>query len=401
MARLLLVKLSAIGDVIHCLPAAHRLKQALPGLELHWLVEPLAAPLLVDNPCVDKVHVFEKKTWLGGLKSGQPATMLKSVAALRALVSELRSKQFDYAIDAQGLFKSAFLARQSGAKRVFGFKGTREMSEYLLSDKLDIGDYFGVSRHVVDLNLALADFVISTARGAAPPAQESSEQDSHTLVCFPLPSPPPQSEAKVASLFGMTAAPNTATKNIGFIAGTTWDTKIWPSDHWIELGKRLLEEAGLDCRIFLLGGPSDRTTNQYIYKGLASGTGGGGHVADITGETNLIDLVALFAKLDLVVGADTGPLHLACAVASALDSGATSSAEPGSRHKSTTKVLALHGSSPWGRNGPYGSPEQVAACHLDLSCQPCFSKKCSLGTIACMKDLPSEKVFQMVMTMLG
>lgn len=393
MARLLLVKLSAIGDVIHCLPAAHRLKQSLPGLELHWLVEPLAAPLLVDNPCVDKVHVFEKKTWLGGLKSGKPDSMLKSVSALRAFVSELRSYAFDYAVDAQGLFKSAFLARQSGAKRVFGFKGTREMAEYLLSDKLDIGDYFGVSRHVVDLNLALADFVISTARGAAPFTPEVADQDSHTLVCFPLPAPPPQSEAKVASLFSLAAAPNMATRNIGFIAGTTWDTKIWPAERWTELGKRLLDEAELDCRIFLLGGPADRTTNQYIYKGLVSGTGGGGHVADITGETNLIDLVALFANLDLVIGADTGPLHLACAVAGAVGSG--------SSRKRAPKVLALHGSSPWGRNGPYGSPTQVAACHLDLSCQPCFSKKCSLGTIECMKDLPSEKVFQMAMTMLG
>ena len=84
MTRILLVKLSAIGDVIHCLPLVARLKENLPDCQLHWLVEPAAAPLLFNNPLVDKVFVLPKKEFLAGFKSRKPSAVLASLSTRRA-----------------------------------------------------------------------------------------------------------------------------------------------------------------------------------------------------------------------------------------------------------------------------------------------------------------------------
>lgn len=381
MARILIVKLSAIGDVIHCLPLAARLKDALPGVVIDWLVEAPGAPLLQNNPGIDQVYVLPKKDWLRKAKGGQPSV----VQEVLQFMGRLRANKYDGAIDAQGLFKSAFLARMSGAPKVFGFKGTREMAPLLATHSLDVGDYFAPGRHVVDLNLQLADFVASTMTGA------SLEQKHHTHVCFPLPAPTPEAFAKIDSLIsgvpGAKHGDTTASADINadldkspvvaVIPGTTWDTKIWQDTYWSRLIERLCAE--LSARVIILGGPADREKNQHIYRMAKSNAQSEIKcLSDITGETNLIELVALYKNCDLVIGADTGPLHLACATG----------------HPA---VLAVHGASPWGRNGPKGptgSELYLGSAHLNLSCQPCFSKRCRLGTIECLKDLPVEEVFQ-------
>lgn len=387
MARILIVKLSAIGDVIHCLPLAARLKDAMPGLVIDWLVEAPGAPLLLDNPAVDQVYVLPKKDWLHKAKGGQPSV----VQDVLQFMGRLRANKYDAAVDAQGLFKSALLARMSGAAKVFGFKGTRELAPLLADHTLDAGDYFGPGRHVVDLNLQLADFVVSTMTGAN---LSSEAPEHHTHVCFPLPAPPPEASERAASLLGINSGDTIASAEpltimdkspvVAIIPGTTWDTKIWQDTYWSRLVERLCRE--LSARVIILGGAGDREKNQHIYR-MAKGNlvGLEKNLSDITGETNLIELVALYKNCQLVIGADTGPLHLACA----------------SGHPA---VLAVHGASPWGRNGPKGptgSEGLLASAHLNLACQPCFSKHCRLGTIECLKDLPVEEVFQKAKVLLS
>ena len=375
MARILIVKLSAIGDVIHCLPLASRLKESIPELVIDWLVEAPGAPLLQNNPVIDQVYVLPKKDWLKNARSGKPSV----VQEVLQFMGRLRANKYDAAIDAQGLFKSAFLARMSGAPKVFGFKGTREMAPMLATHTLDVGDYFAPDKHVVDLNLRLADYVASTMPGASP------EQKHHTHVCFSLPEPTQEALTKIDNLIGsmlkvgdtIASADLNKSPVVAVIPGTTWDTKIWQDTYWGRLIERLCGE--LSARVIILGGPGDREKNQHIYRMAKSGANiSQENLRDITGETNLIELVALYKSCDLVIGADTGPLHLACATG-----------QPA--------VLAVHGASPWGRNGPKGPTGRepyLAAAHLNLSCQPCFSKSCRLGTIECLKDLPVEEVFQ-------
>jgi heptosyltransferase I len=393
MLRILIVKLSAIGDVIHCLPAASAIKQMLPDCELTWLVEPASAPLLEGNPVVDRLLVLPKGKWKSAFKfPAKPPVVLGTIAEIQSFAAKLRGLHFDLAIDAQGLLKSAVLARVSGAKKVTGFAGTREFAEHLLSDRLNIGDYFGGKSHIVDLNLALAEFSVAKLTD-----NETNSEKHHTHVCFPLPAPSAsdcQVVDKLLAPLGLAAASGLAPSVelvsqaasipgaergleedsspdmgplIGLIPGTTWATKIWPSDYWTELASRLVSR--FSAKIILLGGPADKEIANHIYKGLQLPESS---VVNLVGETSLMQLVALFSKVKLVIGADTGPMHLACATGGPF-------------------VLAVHGASPWLRNGPYGP--RCTAVHTDLDCQPCFSKTCKLGTIACIKDLPVEKVF--------
>ncbi len=184
MVRILLVKLSAIGDVIHCLPAAARLKELLPGCQLDWLVEAPASPILLNNPVVDNVIILPKKEWKAGLKEFyKPWAVLPALGAISDFIKTLQDNRYDLAIDAQGLLKSALLARYSGAKKVVGFAGTREFAERFLTDALDVGDYFGSKRHIVDLNIELAEF------GAKLTGVTAAGIGHHTVVCFPLPEP--------------------------------------------------------------------------------------------------------------------------------------------------------------------------------------------------------------------
>jgi ADP-heptose:LPS heptosyltransferase len=195
---------------------------------------------------------------------------------------------------------------------------------------------------------------------------------------------------------------------IALIPGTTWPTKIWPEDQWIALGRLLCER--LQAQLVICGGPAERGTNQYIYKGIESGSSNS--VIDLTGETSLMQLVALFRRCDLVLGADTGPLHLAAGIAHEAFNSELAATEPKALKDTANqkslefevrsvavakpKVVAIHGATPWLRNGPYGS--MGSAVHLNLECQPCFEKTCQLKlkTIACLKDLPVEEVFKAV-----
>lgn len=398
--RILLVKLSAIGDVVHCLPLAARIKEFLPDCKLTWLVEPAARDLVSGNPAVDEVLVFPRKTWLKDLKS--PLKAFSTPPSVLSFFADLRRRKFDLAIDAQGLLKSAVPAYLSGAPRRLGFAGTREGASLLLTDPLLVKeegrpwDYFAADRHVVDLNLALADHVLKIAGGI------SGADSSKAKVSFPLPDPGEARRSRIALLLegsGVTpgssrqeapvskmAAENylagdsdseergAGRKIVALIPSTTWATKIWPGASWIELGAKLAKHFGV--RLVLLGGPADRPLNQSIYKGIVESESGA-EIIDLTGETGLMDLVAVFERCDLVLGADTGPLHLAAAVA---------------QNNGSPRVVAVHGSTPWLRNGPYGY--MGSTIHLQLACQPCFEKKCPLGTLACLKDLPVGEVFQ-------
>jgi len=417
--RVLIVKLSAMGDVVHCLPLAARIRDRLPDVELTWLVEPAAQDLLNANPVLDRVLVLPRKSWLKALKN--PATILSTVSQADQYFKELKAYKFDLAIDAQGLLKSAVPTYLSGAPMRVGFAGTREFADRFLTHSLEVGDYFAPDRHVVDINIALADFaleVLARERGTCLRLSFSEEN-----VRFPLPEPA-SSGADLSLLripglaenFFSGVTPGDPPKElvsgagqkprplIALIPGTTWVTKIWPPEHWIELGRMLIERFG--AQLLICGGAGDATTNQSIYKGIVSANSQNAKISvmDLSGETSLMELVALFKNCDLVVGADTGPLHLAAAVAhgaaaerkrSAEHEG--SAAQPQAVPAPKPKVVAIHGATPWLRNGPYGSMGSMSTItstvHLNLSCQPCFEKTCPIKTLACLKDLPAGEVF--------
>lgn len=357
--EVLVVKLSAIGDVIHTLPAVDYLKRSLPGCRITWVVEPAARELLSGNPLVDRLVLFDKRSIFA---DGTIAAMPR----LEEFRRQLSTYKYDAAIDFQGLFKSSGIACLSGARHRIGFARTRECADWLLTDKLDVGDYFGHATHVVDLNLSLARFA---ARILFRDLSTSTASDS---VRFPLPEPDSSVEKRILEL--LSAHDQTAAKDQSqlcvLIPGTTWVTKIWPEERWIELGKFICDR--LHMRLAIIGGAGEREVNERIAREIQKSVQSSSLIVDITGKTSLTDLISLFNQSHLVVGGDTGPLHLAAAT-------------------QKPRVIGIYGSTPAGRNGPYGRLCHVVS--LDLACQPCFSKTCRIQTLACLKDLSVEVVF--------
>lgn len=355
-----------MGDIIHGLPAAALLKDRLPDLELSWLLEPAGIPLVEGNPVIDRVIVFPRRKWLQQLNSVSGALATASEAS--AFVDQLRKLKFDAVLDLQGLLKSAVLGFLSGANLRFGFKGTREGADRLLSHALDVGNYFGPDAHVVDLNLRLAEFACrellqeSHGKGAA----EKSHSYIYRSPRFPLPAPPAET-VQSAGVMLRSDRNRLPSPLIAFIPGTTWESKIWPAEKWIELAGLCL--ARYEGPLVLLGGPAETEMNAAIASAHP------GRILDLTGRTEIKDLLAIFQMTDIVVGADSGPTHLAAAT--------------GKGH-----VVAVFGATPPGRNGPYG--EHCMSVNLGLGCQPCFKRVCPLGTLACLRDLNAEPVFEKI-----
>jgi heptosyltransferase-1 len=250
--HILVVRLGAMGDIVHALPAAASLKHGFPGWRVTWVVEPRWAPLLTANPFVDRLVLQD----------------LRPGAGLARFWRELRAARFDFAVDFQGLAKSALVACAARADRIYGFDRSvvREpLAALFYSDRVPTK-----SLHRVDRNLELAAWA-----GA-----------STALRSFPL--PPGRAEGELPDGAFVLASP---------LSG--WRAKQWPLDYYARLAQRLRREAGLPL---VLNGPSAAR------EALAGVAGAVLHLSSIEG---LIDATRRAAA---VVGVDSGPLHVAAAL---------------------------------------------------------------------------------------
>src|SRR5437899_1910039 len=130
--RILIVKLGSIGDIVHTLPALAALRAGMPQSEIFWVVERNCAEILKDNPLLDRLIEVDTKALRRVLMSGE------TLRAPRQQLRRLRASSFDVALDFQGLLKSAFIARLSGARRIYGFSrdGLREPPRRLVPSRI-------------------------------------------------------------------------------------------------------------------------------------------------------------------------------------------------------------------------------------------------------------------------
>jgi heptosyltransferase I len=358
--NILIIRLSALGDVVSSLPVAAAIKELINGAKITWVVEPMVLPLVLNNPAVDEVLVFPGKAALRGLNpfKWDPRGLFEIVK----LVAELRSRRFDIALDVQGLLKSALLTYLSGAPVRIGFKGTRELADKFLTHPVDVGDYFGQEHHIVELNLLLVKQLAELTDSPLAPNQFNPT--------FPLPQPSTESVSKVANWTAAVSKAELKQPLCILIPGTTWESKIWPIEKWCSLGTMLSQQLGY--RIAIVGGASEQPINIRIEEELRASKV---LPLNLTGQTALLDLIALFQGSDLVIGGDTGPLHLAAATNAPI-------------------VIGLYGSTSGRRNGPFGEGNEAIA--LNLSCQPCWDKICPLGTTACLKDMTADFILERI-----
>ncbi|HMP54156.1 MAG TPA: glycosyltransferase family 9 protein, partial [Candidatus Melainabacteria bacterium] len=246
--RLLFIRLSALGDVVHALPAAAAIKKGLPDTKLSWIAEPPQMELLRDNPLVDEVIEMPKSAWISGLRS--PREFLSTQAEIFKFFSNLRARKFDIAIDFQGLMKSALIGYISGAPVRVGYGGTRERSDLLYTHRLEVGDFRAFDRHVVDLHLQLSERLLTiqgvgdveSSAGAEfilPPPKISNRENVDRLFSelssYHLEAPPVPSETGGGAVKSLAAAGRNGV--VVMIPGTTWETKIWPLEKWGELAE--------------------------------------------------------------------------------------------------------------------------------------------------------------------
>jgi len=307
--RALLVRLSSIGDVVHTLPALAALHRH--GWEAGWLVEPPSRALLEENPLLGQVIAAPSRKAFG---------WGRALGAVRAL----RAQRYDAALDFQGLWKSVAWARLSGAPRVVGWEraSRREPASSLLVTESVVRSGGG---HVIDKNLALLRPLGIEAVG---------------LREFPLPF---SAEAVARVDAGL---PDSGEDGLAVLnPGGGWASKLWPAERFGELAKGLRD---LGLWPLVSWGPGEEALAQRVV-----GASGGAAVCSF--PTTLLDYVEIARRARLVVAADTGPLHLACAVG--------------------TPVVALFGPTDPARNGPFAPDDAVV--RRTPPCAPCYSRTCT------------------------
>jgi heptosyltransferase I len=335
--NILIVKLSAIGDVIHTLPALAGVRRLYPEAHITWIVEEAASDILKGHPHIDRLIVSGRKRWMKDIGQG---SFRGPGSEIRSMIRTLRDRPYDLAIDFHGLFKSAVFVLLSGAKRKLGYDSLQEASGLFLNEKIPED----MNMHAVDRYLDFVRYL-----GLKDPQPE-----------FLIPATE-DNERRIDALLEENGIRGDD-RFISISPVALWDTKLWEVDRFASLADRIAGELGYKV---VLTGADDKTTGS-ISSLMRE------QAADLGGKTGIRDLACLYRRARLLVSTDSGPMHLAAAV--------------------KTPVVALFGPTDPGRTGPYGEGHTVIM--KNLSCQPCFLKKCD--TKVCMREISVNDVFRAV-----
>jgi len=380
--RILIIRLSAIGDVVFASPIIEALRRTHPDAHIAWLAEPAVADLLRHHPMLDEVIVWPKTEWKRLWKARAWRELARRV---RAFIQELRKRHFDTALDMQGLLKSAIWAWLSGARRRVGL-GSREGSQMLMTETLPRGgdparrhpsldSALRVSPDGDPTTLPASLFMSSEYRflaehlgldtGDFRPAIHIDDATRASvdalLVREGLRNPSSDSALRVSP----EGAPTTLSASLlgspyAVIAPfTTRPQKHWFEDAWRELIPRLTSELGLP--VVMLGGPGDRMAADRISAGL--------EMHDLTGRTKLLEAAEIIRRSALVIGVDTGLTHMGTAF--------------------ERPTIALFGST-----CPYlatGNARTRVIYHA-LECSPCRRRPTCGGAFTCMRGITGDEV---------
>jgi lipopolysaccharide heptosyltransferase I len=289
-SRILIIKLSAVGDVIHAVPIACALRDQLPGAYLAWAVGPSAGTLLQGHSALDEVIPV-------------PRNWLKSPRGICRFRRQLQARRFDAVIDAQCLTKSAILAWLSGARRRIGFgnRWGRELSRFLHTELVETP-----GPHMIDHNVGLL-----SALGISKPR-----------IHFDMPLYEPEQASMDDVIRQNHCEGGFAVINVG--AG--WESKLWPAERFAAVARYLGSRRGMPALVVWAGDAERRAAETVV-------AGSGGY-ALLAPSTTLRELASLTRRAQIFLGSDTGPLHLAVALG--------------------TPCVGLYGPWPADRHGPYG-----------------------------------------------
>lgn len=346
--RILIVKISAMGDILHALPVLDYLKQASPGCDIGWVVEDAFADLLRGNPRISKLHVVNFKKWKRNPFSRD--TACEVLAARR----EIADSGYDLVIDIQGNIKSGMVAWLSGCSRRAGFTPAvaqeRLNALFITTGIAPLPE----DRHITDQYLRIAEASFDL---------KFSGLTLHTDVCT---GPEDDHAAELLVNRYRTDGPV-----ILLHTGTTWQTKFWHETGWIELGRRICSSFPGAVLLFSWGNDSECRAAERM-------TAAVGSRAVQLDKLPLMRLAAVVKKVDLVMGGDTGIVHLAAAVG--------------------TPTVSYYRSSDGLRSGPRG--ERHAVIQAPMPCARCFRTKCEKD-VECRESITPDLLFQAVGSVLN
>ena len=339
--KILIVKLGSLGDIIHTVPAQQEMLRHFSEAEVHWLTEQHYAPLVDNIRGVSKVWVADTRGW---------RSKISFVGEVVRLVRDLRREEFDVALDFQGLIKSAILARLSGASQVVGFsrEKIKESAATYFYTQTVLGDD-GSRPHVIQINFQLAQFLGCNADGLSP--------------AMPL-FIPEEVQARVENQLAQMEVEDP----ILISPGAGWVTKRWSTQ---KFGRLAVEtERRLGIPVIVTYGPGEEPLVDRIRMEAAPYP-----ISSL--PTTLLELAALCRVSRLLIGGDTGPLHLAVALG-------------------LPTVAILGPTAPW-RNGPF-NPEDEIVTHDQ--CSNSYRRKCPELVCRCM-DMSVQEVFDAVRSRLS
>lgn len=368
--RILLIKLSAVGDVVHTIPVLNQLRRRYPSARIDWLVTPAIAELIRHHPAIADVVLFARQDWSTPWRPGWSG--LRRVAKLAA---RLRAARYDLVLDLHGQFRTAFFTLATGAPVRIGFdrprasvwgasertfpaetvkhawKGAREGSWIAYSHRIRVPT---LDIHAVDRYLSVGAML--------------GFDDVPADFAFPI---PPVAVGRVDQLLRENGIACGAGRMLLLAPGTNWETKHWGSDDFAAVARHFLRQA---WSVVLIGSARERAVCRYV-AAAAPGT------VDLAGQTTLSELAALIRRSAGCVTNDSGPMHLAVAL--------------------DRPVVSIFGPTDSLWIGPYQRADAVL--RTDLPCAPCYLRQlrhCRHGH-ACMREVSAAAVIERMETILA
>lgn len=333
--RILIVLMGSLGDVVRGLSLPGAIKQHRPEAVITWLVEPACAELVAVHPHVDETIIFDRP---------------QKIKGPWALYRNLSSRDFDVSLDLQRHFKSGVFSLLARAPRRIGFhrRQAKEFNWLFQTERLssEAGPLPKLEQYQQFLDVLGLDRIRPLDFGLQGLAERTAGGGE-----YPVPLKTPY---------------------VALVLGSSWESKEWFFESYLQLMRRLLSLDGL--QLVLLDVPGKKQEARALTEILGSK-----RICNLVGRTSLPELAGVLQGAELAIGPDCGSGHLAAAVG--------------------TAYITLFGPTAADRTAPYGCLPLV--CEAALDCRPCYRRRCPRFDKACMRAIDPEAVFALACSLLG
>lgn len=311
--KILIIKPSSLGDIIHTLPFLKAVKDSYPESQVDWVISRNLKGLLEGNPLINELIVFDKDSWKS-LRN--PATTFKEIMSFK---KKLGAKYYEIIVDLQGLLRSGIITHFTPGALKIGFADAREGSRFFYSRKVHVDG----AVHAVNKNLVLAKAIGATVKKVGFPLHINSKARDKVLEAL-----------------------GSISEYILISPSSRWQSKRWPPEYFASLISRI------NMPVVITGSISDRAIVQEIKDEYP------GETIDLCGKTDLKELVALINSARVIISNDSGPMH----IATALNKPVIALFGPTDYEKT--------GPYGWQNN------KNLNILRASVSCSPCLKKKC-------------------------